>query len=205
MQVRGGAVVAVVMVLGGGAAGGAWAADAVPAPAPPAAQEVIYSGEATSILGRVVNGPEDKPVGRIIDVLVDDAGQPRAAVIDVGGFMGIGNRHVAVAWRALRFAATTKGPGEISIDMTAAQIAGTPEFEHVGKPVTVAAPPVPAPGEGGEAGGAAGETGAGGATTGGAAAGETGTGGAGTGEAGKGETGKGETGKSETGTGSGAR
>ena len=160
MRVWGGVVVVVLMMA---RAGSAWAADAVPAPAPapPAAQEVIYSGEATSILGRVVSGPEDKPVGRIIDVLVDDAGQPRAAVIDVGGFMGIGNRHVAVAWRALRFAANAKGPGDISIDMTAAQIAGTPEFEHVGKPVTVAAPP-PAPGEGGETGGAAaGETGAG--------------------------------------------
>ena len=116
-------------------------ASAAEALAPPAAQEIIYNGEATSILGRLVVGPDGKTVGRIIDLLVDDTGQPRAAVIDVGGFMGIGNRHIAVAWRSLRFAANTDGPGNISLEMTADQITGTPEYQHPGKPVMVAAPP----------------------------------------------------------------
>lgn len=119
--------------------------DAAPPAPPPAAQEMIYKGEATSILGRTVMGPDGKTVGRIIDLLVDDYGQPRAAVVDVGGFMGIGNRHIAVAWRSLRFEADQAEAGRISLDMTEAQIAGTPAFQHTGKPVAVAVPP-PAPG-----------------------------------------------------------
>ena len=75
-----------------------------PVTPPPASQEIIYGGEATSILGRQVTGPDRGAVGRIVDVLVDDTGQPRAVVIDLGGFMGIGNRRIAVAWRALHFA-----------------------------------------------------------------------------------------------------
>ena len=117
------------------------AQDAAAPQPPPAAQEVIYNGEATSILGRQVMGPDDKAVGRIIDLLVDDSGQPRAAVIDVGGFMGLGNRHIAVGWRSLRFAANPAGTGRISLDMTEAQIADTPDYEHAGKPVVVAVPP----------------------------------------------------------------
>ncbi len=49
-------------------------------------------------------------IGRIVDLLVDGQGRVRAIVLDVGGFMGVGNRKVAVAWSALRFAAGEKGP-----------------------------------------------------------------------------------------------
>lgn len=111
---------------------------------PPASQEIIYMGEATSILGRAVIGPNNDQVGRIADVLVDDQGQPRAAVIDIGGFLGIGQRRIAVAWRALHFLTSAKHP-QIRIDLTIDQIKATPEWKVMSKPegppVTMAAPP----------------------------------------------------------------
>jgi hypothetical protein len=113
----------------------------------PAVQETIYNGEATSILGRLVLGPDTKSVGRIVDVLVDDSGQPRAAVIDMGGFMGIGNRRIAVVWRALHFTADPNGQGSISLEMTVDQIKATPEYKPTGNPMTVAAPPQPGQGQ----------------------------------------------------------
>ncbi len=116
-------------------------------PPQPAVQETIYNGEATSILGRLVLGPDSKTVGRIVDVLVDDGGQPRAAVIDVGGFMGIGNRRIAVVWRAMHFTADPNGPGSISVEMTVDQIKATPEYKPAGNPMTVAAPPQPGQGQ----------------------------------------------------------
>ena len=122
---------------------------AEPPAKPPAENEYIYHGEAASILGRVVHGPADKTFGRIVDVLVDDAGQPRAAVIDVGGFMGMGTRRIAVAWRALAFAAN-EGKGRIMVSMTLDQIKGTPDFKPAptasSPPVAVAVPPPPAAG-----------------------------------------------------------
>jgi hypothetical protein len=117
-----------------------------PAPKEPAAQELIYQGEATSILGRQVHDPEARMVGRIVDVLVDDLGQPRAAIIDFGGFMGVGDRHIAVAWRALHFAPAA-GHGTITLDMTQDQIKATPEYQRPAQaaaaPVVVAVPPKP--------------------------------------------------------------
>lgn len=115
-----------------------------PPPKPPAAQELIYSGEATSILGRQVRDPEHRVLGRIVDVLVDDAGQPRAAIIDLGGFLGVGDRRIAVAWRALHFAVAA-GHDTITLDMTLDQIKATPDFHRpiapTAAPVVVAAPP----------------------------------------------------------------
>jgi hypothetical protein len=112
----------------------------------PAEQELIYQGEATSILGRQVRDPAGEIVGRIVDVLVGDAGTPRAAVIEFGGFMGVGNRRVAVTWRALRFGpATSQVP--IALEMTEDQIKAIPEFKRSAKPadapVSVAVPPRP--------------------------------------------------------------
>ncbi len=119
--------------------GPALAQPAGPGPSP-AAQELIYSGEASSILGRNVVGPDGKVVGRVVDVLVDQFGQPRAALVDFGGFMGVGNRRIAVAWRALHFEPDS-GKGKITLEMTVDQISQTPEYRPASKPVVVAAPP----------------------------------------------------------------
>jgi hypothetical protein len=116
-----------------------------PAPSPPpAGRAFLYQGEATSILGRRVQDPAGGPVGRIVDVLVDGEGSPRAAVIDFGGFLGVGNRRVAVAWHALRFDAAS---GSVTLGMTVDQIRAIPAFRQPDRPAdppaTVAVPPAP--------------------------------------------------------------
>ena len=55
------------------------------------------------MLGREVRSTADENMGRIVDVIVDRAGQARAAIIDFGGFLGVGSRRIAVDWNALRF------------------------------------------------------------------------------------------------------
>lgn len=113
-----------------------------PAPERPASRTFLYQGEATSILGRQVLDPAGSVVGRIVDVLVGDAGKPRAAVIDFGGFLGVGNRRVAVTWDALAFNPATRA---ITLDMTVDQLKAVPQFRQPEKPAdppaSVAMPP----------------------------------------------------------------
>ena len=59
--------------------------------------------EAMSVLGHPVVEADGQTVARLIDVLVDPNGQPVAAVLDFGGFMGVGIRKIAVFWSTLRF------------------------------------------------------------------------------------------------------
>jgi hypothetical protein len=113
-----------------------------PPSTPAAGRTFLYQGEATSILGRQVLGPDGGVVGRIVDVLVGDGSLPRAAVIDFGGFLGVGNRRVAVTWSSLSFSPGTR---TITLDMTADQIRAIPQFRQPDKP---ADPPVSAPGPG---------------------------------------------------------
>ena len=76
-----------------------------PAPpaTPPAAVTILPNHEVQSILGREVLSTNGENMGRIVDVLVDRSGEVRAAIIDFGGFLGVGSRKIAVEWNALHF------------------------------------------------------------------------------------------------------
>jgi len=106
---------------------------------PPTAVESVAPEAAEAILGQRVTDPQGKDIGRLVDVLVDANGQPQAAVIDFGGFMGVGNRKIAVHWSALRF-----NPGaaqnKISLEMTPDQIKAAPEFVNPNRAASVVTP-----------------------------------------------------------------
>jgi PRC-barrel domain len=115
------------------------------APSPPTTEvQHVPPEQASAILGEKVLDPEGKEIGRLVDILVGQDGQPQAGVIDFGGFMGVGSRKVAVQWGSLHFA-----PGDpkqpITLDLTPDQIKAAPEFKDVAKPapVVVAAPAQP--------------------------------------------------------------
>jgi hypothetical protein len=72
--------------------------------------EQVAPAELVGLVGQVVQGPAGKEVGRIVNLLADGQGHMRAVVVDVGGFMGVGNRKVALSWSALHFAMGDKAP-----------------------------------------------------------------------------------------------
>lgn len=97
---------------------------------------VLNKHEVEGVLGRDVRSAADEDMGRIVDVLVDRAGQVRAAIIDFGGFLGVGSRRIAVDWGALHFPQPGK-PGErIALDLTRDQVKTAPEYRE-GKPVVI--------------------------------------------------------------------
>jgi hypothetical protein len=108
---------------------------------PPTASSVqhVAPEAAEAILGRQVADADGKDIGRLVDVLVDDSGQPQAAVIDFGGFMGVGNRKVAVHWGTLHFNPAT-GKHIITLDMTPDQIKAAPEYTNPNKAAPVVTP-----------------------------------------------------------------
>jgi hypothetical protein len=112
----------------------------------PSATEAIVIGLNTlegvvSKSVRSATGNED--MGRIVDVLVDGAGQTRAAVIDFGGFLGVGSRKVAVDWNALDFTDSIKS-GTVKVSLSRDQVRQSPEYK-VGEPVVVLEGSKPAP------------------------------------------------------------
>jgi hypothetical protein len=89
---------------------------------------VIGSRQAEGILGRQVRSRANENIGRIVDVIVDHTGRTRAAVIDFGGFLGIGNRKIAVDWDALNFAPDLEGREFVTLELTRDQIKSAPLY-----------------------------------------------------------------------------
>jgi hypothetical protein len=107
-----------------------------PTPAPPAGVTILNNHEVEGILGREVRSTTDQNMGRIVDVIVDRYGQVRAAIIDFGGFLGVGSRKIAVDWNALQFPTPIEGGARITLALTPDQVKAAPEYQE-GKPVVV--------------------------------------------------------------------
>jgi hypothetical protein len=81
-----------------------------------------------SILGKDVQSPSGQAMGRVVDLLVDATGQPRAAIIDFGGFLGVGTRKIAIDWNSLRFDAGDPKKAVVA-DLDRDGIKAAPEYK----------------------------------------------------------------------------
>ncbi|HMO29360.1 PRC-barrel domain-containing protein [Enterovirga sp.] len=131
-----------------------------PAAAPPAAPPVVAAPppehgtpaivlspeESEGIIGKSVRSASGEDMGRIVDVIISANNQPRAAVIDFGGFLGVGSRKIAVDWRLLQYSRTGKTWG-FTFALNRNQVRVSPEYKP-GEPVVVLSgspsPPAPA-------------------------------------------------------------
>jgi hypothetical protein len=120
---------------------------AAPELPPSVALQTFTPQEAMPVLGHRVIELDGNTVAHLINVLVDPDGRPVAAVLDFGGFMGVGNRKIAVHWSTLRFV-----PGErtdqIILTLTPDEIKAAPEYRDPEKPAPVVVPAAPEPGSG---------------------------------------------------------
>jgi hypothetical protein len=104
--------------------------DAAKEPAPPPSVTVIGAKDAHGILGREVRSAANEDMGRVVDAIVDREGNVRAAVIDFGGFLGVGSRKIVVEWSALRFGGVSSKRDSITLELTKAQVSAAPEYKE---------------------------------------------------------------------------
>jgi hypothetical protein len=126
-------------------------AAATPAPSPPVAAppaqpqatpevKALIDHEVEGALGKEVVSATNENMGRIVDVLVDHTGKVWAAIIDFGGFLGVGSRKIAVDWSALHFPPPGKPGTQITLEFARDQVKAAPEYQD-GKPVAVLSAP----------------------------------------------------------------
>jgi hypothetical protein len=79
-----------------------------PPPAPLIVLRTIERNEAHALLDSEVQKPDGKVVGRAVDMTADALGKPREMVVNLQGFLGVGDRKVNFPWGAFRFTPTAK-------------------------------------------------------------------------------------------------
>jgi fructose-specific component phosphotransferase system IIB-like protein len=120
------------------------------APAPAAAAVVTQqqAGEylAEDVIGATVRNAQNENIGSVTDLVIDSGGQVKAAIVSVGGFLGIGDKHVAVPWTEMRLTAARSGTATgtggaasgaaeasrdpaVMVNMTKDQLKQAPEFK----------------------------------------------------------------------------
>ena len=81
--------------------------------------------KASELIGMKVQGSDGKNLGKIRDLVVGPDGDVRYAVLDFGGFLGIGDKYFAVPWDVLQ--RTTNGK-KIALDMTKRDLKKSPRL-----------------------------------------------------------------------------
>jgi hypothetical protein len=88
-----------------------------------------------SILGIEVRTSNERNVGRIVDLLFEPNGAVEAAVVEFGGFLGIGARKIAIEWSVLRFQAAENKLVAI-LDIPRDQLRSAPDYKP-GQPAAI--------------------------------------------------------------------
>jgi sporulation protein YlmC with PRC-barrel domain len=89
----------------------------------------------TNVVGQSVYGTNGEKVGDINNLLFDNKGMVVAAVIGVGGFLGIGEKDVGVPFSAIKWQ-KNRDRDEMHIDATKDQLKSAPAFERYRVPAS---------------------------------------------------------------------
>lgn len=83
---------------------------------------------ASNLIGMNVYGGADENLGEINDLVLDRTGTVTAAVIGVGGFLGVGQKDVAVPFQAVEVTRNADGKNRLVLRKTKDELKAAPEF-----------------------------------------------------------------------------
>src|SRR5262245_26328339 len=83
--------------------------------------------------GQSVTGADGELIGDINDLLFDRGGRVTGAVLGIGGFLGVGERNVAVPFEALVFSTGKNGERVVTVSLSKEELAKAPEFKPIEK------------------------------------------------------------------------
>jgi hypothetical protein len=86
----------------------------------------------SKVIGATVYGPDNASIGEVNDVLIGSDGKIRAAVIGVGGFLGVGQKYVAVPFEQLNITGKPDSSSiqKITVTFTKDQLKDAPTFAY---------------------------------------------------------------------------
>jgi len=115
---------------------------ATPAPSTTqGANQFINEQQATDwrsskLVGTSVYDQSNNKIGSIDDLLLDSSGKIKAAVIGVGGFLGVGSKDVAIPFEALSMQrkADSASIEKVTVNYTKDQLRNAPKFAYYEPP-----------------------------------------------------------------------
>jgi len=92
-----------------------------------------FSGySADELIGTSVQGVDGDDIAEVSDLVLDDSDQVSHVLVDVGGFLGIGSKVVALDPNAIQISQDDAGEPVITTSMTQEELESMPSFENDG-------------------------------------------------------------------------
>jgi len=126
------------MAAGTGGTAGTMATDTTDATASTTGAQGIQTGtpvtgadlSADNLMGTRVYGPDNQTIGSVGDIALTAEGQVDAVIVDVGGFLGIGAKPVAVAMDNLNIMRDSGGSLTLTTQFTQDQLRSAPDYNR---------------------------------------------------------------------------
>jgi sporulation protein YlmC with PRC-barrel domain len=87
---------------------------------------------ASRLIGTTVANDANEAVGKISELVLSKDGKVAAVVIGVGGFLGMGEREIALDFASLRIAQDSNHKTTVTIDATKDSLKSVPEWQWIG-------------------------------------------------------------------------
>jgi len=117
-----------------------------PSPARAAAGEtsalVVNDAGAQTLMALPVQTSKGEDLGHVVDIVADRSGVLLAAIVDFGGFLGVGSRKIAVDWRILHFP-KSGALNKLIADLPLDQLRRAPAYKPGEAMVIMGAPATP--------------------------------------------------------------
>jgi hypothetical protein len=95
---------------------------------------------ATNLIGETVYNGQDESIGEINDLVTDQGGKIVAVLVGYGGFLGMGEKDVAIRFEDLRIVREDNNNVKVMADLSEETLAAAPDFEKLSEQnVTVGA------------------------------------------------------------------
>jgi hypothetical protein len=85
---------------------------------------------ASEIIGTQVRNTANEEIGDVNEIILANDGKVRAVVIGVGGFLGMGERDVAVAFDSLKITRDSDNDEVITVNATKESLKSAPQWER---------------------------------------------------------------------------
>lgn len=113
-------------------------AQTVPPTPPTLTSETFFTGKlqpanwlASSAMDEPVLNLQKEKIGELNDLVIDGDGKVVAAVVGVGGFLGMGEKDVAINIRAIRMSHDEKGTTSLVLDVTKDALKAAPAYKAI--------------------------------------------------------------------------
>ena len=83
--------------------------------------------DAGKLIGRNIKNAQDETIGEVDSVYIDKDGKVDSVIVGVGGFLGMGEREVRLAWKDLNI---SQGGEKVTVNMTKDQLKAMAPYKY---------------------------------------------------------------------------